>query len=132
MRRRFWQLKLEEREQIMTLRSQGKSLREIAKEMERDHTTISREVRRNDRAKRYWACIAQRDAEKRKRKAGRRDRLKKEAVRNYVHAKLVSGWSPEQIEGRISQDQPGSSIGHEAIYQYVYCDVKELIPYLPH
>ena len=30
------------------------------------------------------------------------------------------GWSPELIAGRIELDQPGLSISHEAIYQYIY------------
>ena len=48
-----------------------------------------------------------------------------------MHEKLKLGWSPEQIAGRIAFDQPLDSISHEAIYQYIYQEAKDLIGYLP-
>jgi len=65
---------------------------------------------------------------KRKREPGRgreRERLKSPFIRSYVKRKLESGWSPEQISGRLKIDNPDLSISHEAIYQYIY------IPKLP-
>jgi len=94
---------------MMTLKWQGKSRRVIAEVMGRHHSTISRELRRHYRPRSYRARIAHAMTEMRKRKAGRRERLKHDGVRAYSHEKLILGWSPEQIAGRISQDQPGLS-----------------------
>ncbi len=131
MGRVYTQLKLEEREQMMCLRSGGKSFREIAEVLGRHHTTISREFKRFTRPKKYWPSVAQAVSERRKQEAGRRTRLKSDRVREYVREKLITGWSPEQIAGRISLDEPLLSVSHEAIYQWVYSDAEELISYLP-
>src|SRR3990170_694118 len=56
----------------------------------------------------------------RKTKASGRQRLKNDLVRNYVQERLMTGWSPEIIAGRIKKDHPGLSISHEAVYQYIY------------
>ena len=52
--------------------------------------------------------------------AAQRPRLKNRAVMYYVIEKLHSGWSPEQIAGRIRHELPGQSVSHEAIYQFIY------------
>jgi IS30 family transposase len=36
---------------------------------------------------------------------------------------LKAGYSPEQISGRLHFEYPNESISHEAIYQYIYCQV---------
>jgi len=59
-------------------------------------------------------------ADKRRSKASRRDRLKDEDIRQYVKEKLILGWSPELIAGRIKTERIGASISQEAIYQYIY------------
>jgi IS30 family transposase len=41
------------------------------------------------------------------------------------------GWSPELVAGRIGIDKPGLSISHEAIYQYIYAEKRNLIENLP-
>ena len=38
----------------------------------------------------------------------------------YVRKKLRKKWSPEIIAGRLPIDQPGETICHETIYQYIY------------
>lgn len=48
--------------------------------------------------------------------------MKDETIREYVTSKLKSGYSPEQISGRIKIDL-GCSISHKAIYQYIYRQV---------
>ncbi len=102
--------------------SAKKSSTDIAKFLGRDKSTISRELRRNCSLeyKLYLSRRAHQRAVQRKKSASKRQRLKNERVVCYVTSKLKEGWSPEQIAGRISIDQPGLSISHEAIYQYVY------------
>ena len=133
MGKEYKQLKVEEREKIAFYYAQRKSVREIARLVERDHSTVSRELRRN-RCPVHWTDYrpyrAQLSAEKRNRVARTHARLKNDSIRTYVAEKLKLGWSPEQITGRICLDYPELSISHEAIYQYLYIKAKPLIVYL--
>ena len=47
MERKYARLTIEEREAIVVLKAHGKSLREIGKMIERDHSVVSRELKRN-------------------------------------------------------------------------------------
>ncbi len=118
----FHHLTLVERDQILEMRCNGKSLRQIAGALDRSPSTLSRELRRN--ASPTYRCYlphrAQDRAEQRKGKASQRFRLKEEQIRSYVEAKLHEGWSPEIIAGRIRLDYPGLTISHEAIYAHIY------------
>jgi IS30 family transposase len=60
----------------------------------------------------------------------KRPRLKNNDIRAFVEKKLMDGWSPELISGRIEHVLPGHRIGYEAIYQYIYSDARHLIPRL--
>ena len=116
---------MEERVKIQYGLWQKKSLRTIAKELGRSPATLSRELRRNkgfDALKRrhYHPLKAQELAKGRIIGRGRMLRLKSPFVRQYAHAKLREGWSPEQIAGRLSLDYPIYRVSHEAIYQYIY------------
>ena len=102
------------------LRVQGKSLRHIAKALDPPPSTIVREVRRNNYGSRYLAHHAKEQALSRVKNIFRHPRIRDEHVRAYVVEKLKSGWSPEQIAGRIKIDCPGKRVSHEAIYQFVY------------
>lgn len=134
MGKNYTHLSVFERERIVVLKGQGKSLREIAKVLEKGHSTISRELRRNRILKDefdYVAYTADQKAKSRRR-AGRSVKLKTEWIRAYVHKKLKKGWSPEQISGRIKKDTNGmQQISYEAIYQYIYTKAKDLIGFLP-
>lgn len=115
-------LSLHEREQLAQLHWEGKSLGEIAKALDRNKSTISRELARNSTPKRdlYTPCRAHARSCARKTSANTHERLKNDLIRQYVRQGLAMGWSPEQIAGRLPQDHPGQSINHEAIYQYIY------------
>jgi len=118
----YKQLSQEEREHIAHLFSGRKSLGEIAKTLDRDKSTISRELARNSppERRRYVPCRAHARACERKTKANTHERLKNDFIRQYVRDGLEQGWSPEQISGRLQIDHPGHFINHEAIYQYIY------------
>ena len=122
MQRSYSHVSRVERGQIMFLKMWGLKVSEIARKLARDKSTISRELRRN--VSPYATCYtdesAQLWAERRRKQASRRSRLKNEQIRDYVEQQLVAGWSPELIAGRIRLDLPGETISHEAIYQYVY------------
>ena len=118
-------LTLFERERI-ELYVRGKwGLRQIAKTLYRDHSVIVRELQRN-RGKDgvYRAKSAHQKAEQRSHRPHRRRLDDDDLLRNHVAARLIEGWSPEQISGRL-KNRPeswmiGKKICHEAIYQYIY------------
>lgn len=134
-KRSFSHLSLYEREQLFVYKQQGKSLRDIGRLLDRDHTVISRELRRNsnphEQMRGYIGSLAHQQAKNRKRRAGKRPRLKHSEIRQYVQEKMKIGWTPEIISNQISIVFKGFSVSHEAIYQYVYADWLEGIICLP-
>ena len=118
----YKQLTQSEREYIANLLSEGFSLGDIAKALDRNKSTISRELARNSapERQRYTPCRAHARACERKTSANTHERLKNDFIRQYVKEGLEKGWSPEQISGRVRIDHPGNFINHEAIYQYIY------------
>jgi IS30 family transposase len=73
----------------------------MAARLERNVSSISREVKRNRFGDSYVAICAQSQAEKRKLDSQKRHPLKDPVTYAYVLAKLREGWSPEQICGRL-------------------------------
>lgn len=118
----YHHLTASERDMIASLKAAGTSIREIARALDRDPGTISRELKRNasPEYQLYMSQRAQGRADQRRKAASHHPRLKNEQLRSYVHEKLTLGWSPEQIAGRVRLDHPELSISHEAIYQYLY------------
>lgn len=135
---------IEERERIQELRWAKRSMREIARELGRTPSSISRELSRNRPPERnhYAPRLAHARALVQRRSRGRTERLKSAALRTYTVSHLKLGWSPEQISG-TSVSAVGQTISPEAIYQYVYAQIyrqgygavkpgcEDLRPYLP-
>ena len=127
-----------EREKISIWLSGGLSKREIARRLGRSDSSIREEIIRNSFAGHYVAVHAQRQAQKRMVTARRRHSLKNKSVFKFVLKKLRSGWSPEQIAGRLKLRHPNNlywHIHHETIYRYIYDPVnhhKAWFEYLPH
>lgn len=120
----------EERDRIAILRSHGVPFREIGRQLGRHHTTLAREFRRNCAPVYTGAYLphrAQGRADRRNRERHRRVRLKSPRCRAYVRRQLARGWSPELVAGRWSRLHPDGPISHEAIYQWVYAEARELI-----
>ncbi len=117
-----------ERIRIADLHREGKSARAIAAELGRDHSTISREIRRNGtvdpRGKRHYRPhAAQTRADARR----PRPRPTKIALNPEPRAKvqdlLDERWSPEQVSRRLKRDfpdRPELHVCHETIYQALY------------
>jgi IS30 family transposase len=123
-------LNANERDLLAVHRSNGKSLREIAKILKRSSSTLSRELKRNAPpvyTGYYLSHKAQQRAEKRNRESHRRPRLKTDSIRQYVEKHIRMGWSPELITGRWATQNPGLSVSHEAIYQWIYQEAPHLI-----
>jgi transposase, IS30 family len=116
----------EERDSIALLKNQGFSVREIGRRLNREHSTILREIKRNRFGEYYVSIHAQNLANERKSTAGKRTPLKNKKTYSYVVDKLGQGWSPEQISGRLELEQGKRILCHETIYQFVYSkDAKE-------
>jgi len=117
-------LSLAEREEIALGVAQRKPVRQIARELGRPASAVSREVTRNSSAAgSYRAVAAQFRAEQR----GRRPKTAKLAgngeLRGWVAGKLAERWSPEQISARLAvefPDRPEMRVSHETIYQSLY------------
>lgn len=111
----------EERDRIALLMASKTSLREIARLLGRSVSSISEEVRRNGVKGEYTAITAQELSEKRNRASRRTNPLKSSKIYAYVFTKLRSGWSPEQIAGRLKRENKNKNvIVHETIYRYIY------------
>lgn len=115
---------IEEREHIQYALWEKKSFRQIAEELKRSPSSVSREVTENrDGRNRYFARIAHGQALANRKKRGREKRLKNVTIRTYVTTELKKRTSPEQIANRLRIDHPGQKISHEAIYQFIYAQV---------
>jgi transposase, IS30 family len=115
-------LTLLEREKIFGWLHGAKSFREIGILLERTHTCISREVKknRNQNTGEYLPCVAQEKADKREKLQRTKAPLKEPEIFLYVRQKLRMGWSPETIAGTLPLEYPGKHICVETIYQYIY------------
>ncbi len=115
----YTQLTQEERYQIYILKKANHSRMQIAQMLERDKSTICRELRRNRGLKGYrpkqahHLAVARRHAKA----APRIDDPTWEQVETLIRQE----WSPEQITGRLKREQ-GVAISHEWIYQYIYAN----------
>ncbi len=124
-KRRYTRLTDKERESISRGLAQHKPIRQIAKELSRSPSTISREIRRNRGKTSYRAFSASRRAKAAasSRKRGRRKIEKQESLLSYVIEKLKGEWSPQEISKRLKIEYAWDmdmQVSHEAIYQYIY------------
>jgi IS30 family transposase len=121
-------LSLFEREEIASLSAAKLPVREIARQLGRDPSTISRELRRPSvAAGRYRASIAQCEADR----LARRPKPAKLAtflpLRVEVETRLQHDHSPEQIARRLVEDFPDDPemwVSHETIYQSLYVQAR--------
>jgi len=126
-------LSLEERHYIEFSLKNEMTLTEIAQNLGRDQSTISREINRNTGLRGYRHKQAEHLAQKRhstKPKAIKLTDDIKELIEKYIN----QDWSPEQIAGRLEKEGV-IKVHHETIYQYVLADKQsggELYKHLRH
>lgn len=126
MKKKYHRLTLAEREEISRGLWADENLSQIAERMNRNPSTISREVRNIVKRRRFYSAVkAQERAEEQKKKKGRKKKLdKSEKLLIYVYGKLRQEWSPEEIAKRLLIDYPKDNnmrISHETVYQHLYC-----------
>jgi IS30 family transposase len=126
MGRHYDQLSLEERCSIAELHRAGSSIRKIAATLDRQPSTIARELKRNSgsgpRSGPYQPAYAQKQTAARRWSGSRLER--DAALREKVLASLSRGWSPEQVVGRLKLEEGRTVIGCETIYRFIYAQLK--------
>jgi IS30 family transposase len=122
MGRSYDQLSLDDRCEIARLFANGSSVRQIAAALDRSPSTISRELKRNSGAQvGYRSSYADQQTRARRWKGSRLER--DESLRAAVIERLASGWSPEQIAGRLALEQRRKVISYESIYRFIYAQI---------
>ncbi|BDT03784.1 IS30 family transposase [Spiroplasma ixodetis] len=95
-------------------------INEIAKNLNRSISTIIREVNRNKDNDHYFSLIAQNKAVNRKKSHIIFHKFKYKDLVKYIQQKLLLGWSPEQIYGRIKNFHKQWAISFKTIYNWIY------------
>jgi len=121
----YTQLNTYERKCIADYFACGESITIIAKRLERNKSTISRELKRNKSEKRYNPAKAQMKAKGRKRRCGRKRKL----VRgNEVYERVVAGLegdlSPEQLTNVLVKEVSISTI-YRAFHNKTLCHLSK-------
>lgn len=102
----YHHLSIEERESLMLIHERGGSIRQIARELGRAPSTISRELRRN--AAPYRASSADKRYRCNREKCVRRQVLDNKELKREVHILLSRlYWSPEEISMRMKLEGTG-------------------------
>ena len=129
MRSNYCRLSLQERFEIEKLLSHKMSLSAIATTLNRNKSTISREIARQHR--KYYKCMP---AERRAvglqsdRRNGKSKIDQCPELRKYVLEKLGLHWSPHLISvclRRDFQNNKAMQVSHETIYLYIYLHCKK-------
>ena len=125
-----------ERGQVQALWAERKSRAYIAKRIGRSRATVGRELRRNTTRNGYQAQHAHQQYRTRREGCRPNRRLDHPPLWAYLFDKLGSGWTPEEVAGRLPleyPDDPRMRISHETIYQSLYADKRLhcLIEHLP-
>ena len=114
-----------EREEISRCIANKQSFTEIARQLGRSTSTISREIYRNSGKTGYRAFGARKRAQiaASSRRAGKSKTGNNKRLRDYILKSIEKEWSPEEISERIQIEYPmdmAMRISHEAIYRYIY------------
>jgi len=110
-----------ERQELLLLRKKWYSFREIWRVMGKDHTTLSREMRRNqvkwsyDARKAHIKSYQRRHSCKVQTKKIRGD----DELERYVKKWLLAMKSPEQIAGRWNMENPTRKISTSSVRRYI-------------
>ncbi|MGY6658980.1 transposase [Amycolatopsis sp. TRM77291] len=93
----------------------------------RDHSVVSREVDRNGGREVYSPLVAQRRADRLRKRPKERKVLKSPFLTRMVYQGLRKKWSPMRIAYRLRLDHPMDHsrwVSHEAIYQALFVQAK--------
>ena len=112
---------------ISDLLRRGCSYAQIAAELGRSRSTISREVTRNSHRGLYHPYLAHQQSVDRRARPKPRKLVPGSRIFAYVWDKLQLEWSPEQISGKLAEEFPEDQemrVCHETIYQALYLQAR--------
>lgn len=112
-------LTLEERDRIAQLLQQGATRTEIALALNRHKSTIGRELERNGTGDAYFPGQAQRESERRRSDRPIVRKMDDPEINQIVRNGLAQDWSPQQITGRLDEQEKGPSVSHQTIYNWI-------------
>lgn len=117
----YTRLSVAEREILFKHLAEGWSQKDIAIELGRNPSTISREITRVGMTKSTYSLnLGEKHASIESKKRKRKFKLvENQELAKFVEDKLKQKWSPEQISG-ILDSEPSLRISHETIYRYIY------------
>lgn len=122
MGKRYKQLTIEERCEIARLYTSKHSIRQIATALDRSPSTITREINRNcNKNGDYKPVYANEQSQARRWSGSKLDR--NSALREDVFSRLLRGWSPEQVSGRLKKERGQQVISYETIYRFIYAQI---------
>lgn len=116
-------LSINEREQISRGLAAGLSMRQIASQLDRHPSTVSREISRNGGVSAYRAIKAEENAWDQARRPKQCVLACNDKLRQVVSKKLAIEWSPEQIAGWLPTAFPHDEsmrVSHETIYKSLF------------
>jgi IS30 family transposase len=131
--KKYRHLSLKDREEIADGLRSGMKQDEIAALINRSPSTISREIKRNSPWKNklnYRATFATAAASLRMKNKPARQRIPNIKLRSFIIKNLEKGYSPEIIVFLVSKENNRWKTNHETIYQWIYSDRRDLIPFL--
>jgi IS30 family transposase len=120
-------LSLANREEISRGLAMGLSLREMARQLVRPASTISREVARNGGREGYRASLAEAQTWQRAERPKRCALATCTKLRRQVACKLARRWSPQQVSGWLKTaypQDPHMQISHETIYKSLFIQAR--------
>jgi IS30 family transposase len=120
---KYRHLTSDERSQIYALLSIGCTQKQIAFQLKKSRSTISREISRNSGGRGYRPKQAQQRTDDRRRAASSTPKKMRDDLLIVIRKKLLLDWSPEQISGWLHR--AGIQVSHESIYQFVWDDKRQ-------
>jgi transposase, IS30 family len=115
-------LSLEERCEIAQRRAAGQSIRQIAAALDREPSSISRELKRNaGTSVGYKPSYANAQAKARRWRGSKL--LRDPELQAAVLQHLRRGWSPQQVAGRLAREQGRVVISYETIYRFIAAQI---------
>ena len=118
----YHHLSMNEREKILILYTEKKSLHAISKAIGRSVSTVSRKLKRNDSQNQAYSAIeAQKEYQKRRKRCRRPRLLSNIKLKDIVvHLFLKYQWPPEQIANRLVYEESAFRISYSTIYRAIY------------
>lgn len=123
----YHHLSTTERESILWMQGEGKSLRAMRRALGRSASTISRELHRNGgKGRNYSPSQAERRYGRCRKRCHKKTIFSNSVAKALVqHLFLDEQWSPEQIENRLRKENNPIQVSFSTIYRRIYSGALE-------